>query len=281
MNRLQKKCFMATAGFHLLLLLILVIGPAFFRPQPKTDDSQVLDVIPSNLIDAQFNQGVRGAQPPPPTPVVTPPPPQPQPVQPPPPKAVEPTPSFVERMEKMLKPEPEKPVKPDLTPVVKPPKAEPHKIQVNKQLVKRDASQNTSKPDNSAAKARALQKALQNLKDNFSESTKVDMPGTGAASYASYDSAVKSIYYQAWMQILLDTVSKDGENVIAQITIASDGTVVSANIVTPSGDPKVDQSVQRTLERVKYIAPFPEGVTQKERSYTINFSTTVANQMLQ
>ena len=61
MNRLQKKCVIATAGIHLLLLLILLVGPAFFNPQPKPDDTQVLDVIPANLIDAAFNSGVRGA----------------------------------------------------------------------------------------------------------------------------------------------------------------------------------------------------------------------------
>ena len=73
MNRLQKKCVIATAGFHLLLLVILFVGPAFFNSEPKTDDSQVLDVIPANLIDAAFNSGVKNATPPAPTPIVTPP----------------------------------------------------------------------------------------------------------------------------------------------------------------------------------------------------------------
>ena len=75
MNRLQKKCILATAGIHLLLLVILLVGPAFFEPRPKPDDLQVLDVIPANLIDAPFTSGVRNAQPPAPTPVATPPPP--------------------------------------------------------------------------------------------------------------------------------------------------------------------------------------------------------------
>ena len=69
MNRLQKKCVIVTAGIHLLLLLILIVGPAFFSPKPKDDDLQVLDVIPANLIDAPFNSGVANAAPPPPAPV--------------------------------------------------------------------------------------------------------------------------------------------------------------------------------------------------------------------
>ena len=68
MNRLQKKCVMATAGVHLLLLVILFVGPAFFYSRPKADDLQVLDVIPAHLIDAAFNSGVANAQPPPPAP---------------------------------------------------------------------------------------------------------------------------------------------------------------------------------------------------------------------
>src|ERR1019366_8843807 len=84
MNRLQKKCVIGTAGVHLLLGVILVVGPAFFYSKPKADDLQVLDVIPANLIDAAFNSGVANAAPPPPAPVTPPPPPPPTPVVTPP-----------------------------------------------------------------------------------------------------------------------------------------------------------------------------------------------------
>ena len=52
MNRLQKKCVIATTGFHLLLLVILFVGPAFFWSQEKPDDTPVLDMIPANLVDS-------------------------------------------------------------------------------------------------------------------------------------------------------------------------------------------------------------------------------------
>ena len=58
----------------------------------------------------------------------------------------------------------------------------------------------------------------------------------------------------------------------ATVTIASDGTVLSARILKPSGDASVDRSVQRTLDRVTFIAPFPEGAKDKQRTYTINFN---------
>src|SRR5215469_16436602 len=125
MNRLQKKCVIGTAGIHLLLLTILIFGPAFFNRQPKTDNT-VLDVIPANLVDAALNSGVRDAQAPQPTPIPPsllqpPPPPQPAPepkvVQPPTP-APSPSPSLLKAFEEYFshtKPPPT--VTPDMKPV--------------------------------------------------------------------------------------------------------------------------------------------------------------------
>ncbi len=154
MNRLQKKCLIATAGFHLLLILALVFGSAFFTERDKPDETQTLTVIPITTIEEAFNSGVKGAQPPPPTPVVTPPepqpkpqptpePPQPKPVVTPPPK---PTPTFVKRVEEFFKPEPKpepaKPVTDDAKPVDKPAKPEKpkHEIKVSLKPVTRNTS---------------------------------------------------------------------------------------------------------------------------------------------
>ena len=153
MNRLQKKCVIATAGFHLLLLTILIVGPAFFNPQPKPDETQLLDVIPANLIEAAFNSGVRGATPPPPAPIVPPPPtpvpptPAVQPTPPPPvPKpVVPPPPTITERIEKLFTPEP-KPV--PVKPAPEKPEPKPHQIQVNTQLVARTPPKPSTTPDN-------------------------------------------------------------------------------------------------------------------------------------
>ena len=56
MNRLQKKCVIATAGFHLLLLVILLSARLFLRRRTKPDDHAVLDMIPANLIDAALER---------------------------------------------------------------------------------------------------------------------------------------------------------------------------------------------------------------------------------
>ena len=266
MNRLQIKCLMIFAGGHLLLLLILIVGPAFFNPTPKPDDSQVLDVIPANLIDAAFNSGVKNAQPPAPTPIIQ--PPQPQPIPPAPKPVMTPAPTFAQRVENFFTPEP----KPDLTPDEKNPP--PKKIELTpvvRNVPKNSATQNQQ--DNSKQqklRQQEIQNAIRNLKNNFTVSTTVDMPGDSSVAYANYASVVKSVYDQAWT--LPDTVANDDENVKVSVTIASDGTVVTAHIITPSGDSPVDSTVQRTLDRVQFIAPFPSGTTDKERTYIINFN---------
>ena len=275
MNRLQKKCVIATAGIHLLLLLVLLFGSAFFSPRPKPDETQLLDVIPSTTVDVALNSGVRNPTPPAPAPEpVIVPPPQPvpptpavQPVpQPPEPKpVVTPPPTIPERLANFFKPEP-KPVKP----APETPEPKPHQIQVNTQLVARVAPKVSATPDNSQQTARLLNNTIKNLRNNLSSPTEVTLRGDSTVAYANYDSVVKSIYDRAWT--LPDSIANDDENVKVIVTIASDGTVISAHIIERAGDAPVDNSVQRTLDRVTFIAPFPDGATDKERSYTINFN---------
>ncbi len=272
MNRLQKKCAITIVGFHLLLLVILIVGPGFFAPKPKADDLQILDVIPAHLIDAAFSSGVRNATPPPPVPVITPPqpaPPLPQPAVTPPP-----APPRVET------PEPIQPVVKEATPEPKP--AEKPKIQINTQLVTRNATKNTASARQQndlqrqqQMRARAIQNAIRSLKNNFTSATKIDVPGTGSVSYASYDAVVKSVYERTMNTFLPNEIANDNEITKVRVTIASDGTVTSSRIVAPSGDPVWDAAVQHTLDRVTYIAPFPEGATEKERTYPISFNPQV------
>lgn len=287
MNRLQKKCLIATAGFHLLLLLILIVGPGFFRETPKPDDTPLLDVIPGITIEEKLTSGVKSAQPPPPAPpVITPPPPvihpqpqvQPQPTPPPPaPAPVTPAPSIVEKMENFFKPEPVTPA-PDDTPKPVEHKQQKHEIKVDLTTVNRttlEKSQVHKTSDDSQRRAeqereREIQSAVRNLEKNFTPSTKVEMPGTSSVSYASYASIIKTIYTRAWTPP--DNAANDEANIRVSITVSSDGTVESAHIVDPSGDSGVDDSVQRTLDRVTFIAPFPDGSTEKEKTFIINFN---------
>jgi TonB family protein len=280
MNRLQKKCLITTAGFHLLVVTLVCCSGFFtFTRKSKPDDTPLLTVIPANLIDAEFNSGVKGAQPPAPTPTAPPQPPEPQPPQPKPPEPVKP-------VEPVKPPEPT-PIKPqklspdDLKPtkpVERPVKPEPKKPEISLKPVVRNTPKVT---DTTAAEAarekrerearlRAITSAARAIKDNSSTSTTVDMPGTGSVSYANYASVVKSIYTQAW--IPPDDTASDDANTRVSVTIGSDGTVISSRILNPSGDSRVDGSVQRTLDRVTFVAPFPDGAKEKQRTFIINFN---------
>ena len=273
MNRLQKKCVIATAGFHLLLLVILFVGPAFFWARERPDDTPVLDMIPANLVDAA-STGVQNAQPPPAPAAVTqqpqpaPPPPQPQPTPPLPTPVVQPAPmpapTLTERVEKFFKPEPAKPAP-------APTENQPHKPKVNLTLTTRTVPKNNATstkptPDNS----KAIKSAITALRKNLSSSTTIDLPGNSSVSAANYAQVVKSVYEQAWTPP--DDTASDDAIIKVRVTIASDGTVISAHVIEPSGDASVDVSVRNTLDRVQFIEPFPSGSTDKERTYTINFN---------
>jgi len=292
MTRLQKKCLIAAAGTH-LLLVVVVLCSGFIKPRPTPDSSDVLTVIPANLVDALVKSGVRGAQPPPPTPIVQPPTPAPQ----PPPPQPQPEPPKPE----VQPPEPPKPeIQPeDLRPVElpepKPPKK--HEIKPELTVVTRTVPKVT---DNTAADAeaeaaakakaakeakrlraervRAFERAASSIRDNASSATTVEMPGTSTVAYANYSSVVLSIYTEAWR--VPDSSTSDDAIVKASVTIARDGHVVESHIVDRCGDSSVDNSVQKTLDRVRQIPPFPDDSTDKERTYIINFNLKAKRQML-
>ncbi|HEV2320040.1 MAG TPA: TonB family protein [Verrucomicrobiae bacterium] len=283
MNRLQKRCVIGTAGIHLLLLTILIFGPAFYNRQPKTDNT-VLDVIPANLVDAALNSGVQGAQAPPPQvapipPSLLQPPPQPAPkvVQSPEPSEV-PTPSLLDRFKEMFKPaNPTAPTPtPDLKPVKRTETSHDDNIKVNLTKVRRKDS-STANPDNSS-NARAIKSELRSLSHNLSSATRIDMPGNRSTASASYDAVVRSIYLRAIVANLPAQVTHNNEHTLAKVTIARDGTVISATIISPSGDPVWDNAVQRTLDQVTFVAPFPEGAAEQQRTYPLDFNPQVAKE---
>ena len=284
MNRLQKKCLIATAGFHLLLVLVVLFGAAFFTSHEKPDEMTLLTVIPPNLIDAAFNSGVKAVQPPaptPPQPVQPPQPPQlkPEPVKQPDPEPVKPTPTLVEKVKDFFKAEPQK-LSPDaLEPVDKPAKPAPKKREISLKPVIRKTPivADTTAADEARdakrerdARLKAIANAARSIKNNASSATTVEMPGTGSVSYANYASVVKSVYEQAWTPP--DDSSSDDANIKVSVTIGSDGTVITSRVLDASGDARVDGSVQRTLDRVNFVAPFPDGAKEKQRTFIINFN---------
>jgi TonB family protein len=104
----------------------------------------------------------------------------------------------------------------------------------------------------------------------LSPSTKIELqgPGGGGVPYGNFLAAVKKIYTDAWE--VPEGVSDDAAATVS-VTIARDGTVISARIIKSSDNSKVDQSVQTVLDRVKYAAPLPENAKEDQRTVNIVF----------
>lgn len=269
MDRTQKKCLFASVGIHSLLLLILLVGPAFLvsrdtQPEPM----EILEILDATLVDAAVAGGGN--------PNVAPlPPAEAPPVQPP--KQPEPKPE--------PKPEPAPP--PDLARVEK--KRSPDSLEVTsekkrafefKEIVRKPSQKTQAQivaekreREQSAAReklARQLAQAANSIKPSSSTAVEAYGPGGGGEVYMSYDQFVRGVYWRAW-EPPEDTASDDSI-ARATVTIASDGKVTFFRITKPSGDAAVDRSVLRALERVKFVAPFPKGAKDRERTYNLNFN---------
>jgi protein TonB len=236
-------------------------------------------------VDKLANSGVPDPTPPPPTQINEPPQQQPQ-VQPPP-KAVEPVkpvepPKPPEQTQPEdtrpaeipePKPKPEHKVKVDLTPAVRKPNKEPNKVQDNSEA---EAEKEAKERERILQqRSSAYRSAITSLKHNLTTDTEIKMPGNSSESYANYGLAVVSAYHHAW--ISPDNMATASAVVSFSVTIARDGSVLSSHIVTSSGDSNVDNAVQRLLDRVTFVAPFPEESSDRERTYHIDFNATRVN----
>ena len=275
MSRLQKKCFIGATGMHLLLVVVLLVGPAFFV-EDQIDDSDVITFIPDILTDKPFsNPGATAPRLAPSQPeqkhpqqIVEPPKPPPpaeperqQPRDPDPPKVVTP---------KVNKPDPD-----SLEPK---PEKKTSKVQVSDKVVKlpRDTKATTKPPTVSTAsnqRSQQVNTALRNIRGNLSTTTKVEMPegpgGGSGVSYANYAQEVRRVYTEA---VRIPPDAEDESAVIkVRVTIARNGTVVSSSIISPSGSPQLDRAIQATLDRVTFVAPFPQGAKDSQRTFIISF----------
>ena len=267
MNRLQKKCFVASTAFHLSLALILLVGPGFLAANKQAEDRPPINFVPRETIDELLSGGgspnARPPQPQPPAP--QPPAPQPQP------------------RAQLIEPARPAPARPDLS-ESKPARKLP---EVSLKPVSRSKSPPTNKPkpaantdaQSSAADekrmllANAAKGAAQNIRNQTSEPTTVEMdfgPGGGGVTYANFLDALKKVYSDAW--IVPDGVTDDEATAKARVTIARDGTVVDAHIIRPSGNSLADASVEMALRRVKTAVPLPKSAKEDQRTVTITFN---------
>jgi TonB family protein len=307
MDRLQKKCIIASTAFHSLLVGLLVFGSALM-PTPHEAPVQLLKVYRSEDVSAALSSGgspdvqvapnpLPPAAPVNPKPEVTPPPkPAPEPAKP---KPVEPV---VKPIPEPPKPETHnfisdlfKPSKPDK--VTKPPKEDvaekpkPHKIEIDKISLKPVVRNKNEKTDQAqaAADARArdqrrkiakeITTAYNTIGKNISSSTPIDMPpgvgGEGPVS-VNYGSIISSKYDAAWSPPT--DVEESLATAEARVTIARDGSVISAHISKSSGNASLDRSIENALSAVTYIEAFPASFKQQQITVTVPFNLRTKRQ---
>lgn len=261
MSRLQRRCLLWSALGHAGLLATALLGSAFFapsRPPEFLEPVTVLEFIPDELVDA--NLAHPGGPAPEPTPVAaaepTPPAPRPKPA-------------------KSSSPPPEPTAQPTVQPEPQRPRWRPSKqIKVDLSRRTRRSSPSTPAPSQRTSRelARAFEESMHRLGQTFRRDLSFSVPGAGGASYASYAAYVKSVYDRAWREPPATDV-RAGATVKARIVIARDGTVVSAEIIQPSGDPALDRSVREALNRVHNIGrPFPAAARDDRRTFILNFN---------
>jgi len=268
---------MTSTALHLLLLLVLLVGSAFVREIQPPPTLPLLDVIPTHLVDEAIRGG--GSPPPAVVPKSEPAPAKTPPRKPPAKPADKPPVKPVDKPEekpKAMVPKPviEKPKKTEDPPPRRSTMKKSNQIKVSKVPVKSPVT--TSKtPDVSKVASRVdrqISQSATSVRDSLSKATTIEMPGFGGPAYANWLDAVQKIYDGAWddPRSVDDTSAK----VRVRITVARNGKIVSSKILSKSGIPALDISVQKALNQVERLGvpKFPQGAKEIQRNITINFS---------
>jgi TonB family protein len=280
MNRVQKRCLIGSATFHLLLLGILLFGSAFLEPGDKSPPVQAFHVFDSTQVTDALTSGGNPnvTQPLPPAPVAAPTPPQPVNVPTPP---TPPTPQVTHR-----EPTPPEPLPRRTEQAEEPPTPTQHHVvldpnelkPIKRSQVKQPKDSDASDAKRKALEARKLRIALGIAADRIDKGTASHLPtveeqagpGGGGPLSMNYRDAVASIYTDAWSPPA--DLDDESATVVVSVTIDRDGNVMSGHIIKPSGNAAMDQSIQNTLDKVTFVKPFPAGTTEQQRTFTIKFN---------
>ena len=261
MGRLKRSCVVGSVVFHALILAMLVLGPMLLAK--REEKVRVIDLVPSAVVDKLLAPAAPVAPPPAPAP----------------PKAKQPEPK---KIQPKPKPKP-KPVPPKSKPRPKPkpkkvtlkPKPKPKpKIKVNlNSNVRRPDTQKIKAQKEAAKRARQAeakrQAALNKLQTKLSGRTSVNVPHGRYAS-ANYESFIR----QKYMDATIHPGAISGDPVVkVRLVIARNGTVLSARITGKSGVASWDHSVQKALDRVRFIKPFPASMKGSQQTFDLNFNS--------
>jgi outer membrane biosynthesis protein TonB len=290
MTRLQKKCLAGAVCFHGLIVVVL-LATAAFRSEPSITEPHLLNLV--NLSAPIVDRPDTGGTPVPAAAI-------PKPASP----AVHPAPSAPP--ETHPRPNPTEPPKtavktPPKQAAVKPASAKPAAEPAPTKRGTATAVSTSAKPppktaDSSAHEKAAAQAAAQTaaretarkeaqeiarsfaaLDSTLSSKDPRDkvvlLPGEGGGeAFVNYRTAIFNAYYQAWKNPEDTTHSLAVADV--EIVVARNGDILSSKFLKKSGDPSVDQSVQRALDQVERqgLPPFPPSAEDSQRTFIIRFN---------
>ncbi|RZO54908.1 MAG: TonB C-terminal domain-containing protein [Limisphaerales bacterium] len=250
MGKLKRSCLAGSFVLHAMIIALLVLGPMLLAK--RQEKIQVIDLIPSEIVDQILSPKVSVT--PPTTTKTKPTPPKPKPVKITKPKPTPPKPKPV----KITKPKPQ--IKVNLKPTIRRPDSSKVKAQ-------QEAAERARKAY--AKRQETLNNSINRLSSNLSRSTAVNAP-LGRLAAANYESLIRKKYMDATFHpgaINRDPVVK------VRLVIARSGNVLSAQIINNSGVTSWNRAVQKSLDRVKHIAPFPKSISGSKKTFTLNFNS--------
>lgn len=287
MSRTQKKALIASGSLHLLLLIILIVAPAFLIKKEEPVDQTVLTLVNTEISDQPPSQPILS------TPEPTPPVENPEPT-PPPVARPEPTP----KPEPVVKPpeprpEPKKPIEKKPAPVVpkkqetKPIKVEPPKrskavpVKISTKIITDSTATKKAQAERdrkAAAEQRekreaAFASAKPNLADKFKPGLNftATTTGTTGVTYNEYDAHVRAVYMRHWHPP--SGISTSSATVTVKVIIKKDGSVKFARITGRSGNSKLDSNITDLIKKITNVnKTFPSGAKETERTYIIDFN---------
>ena len=252
MGKLKRSYLAGSLVLHTVILALLVLGPMLLAK--REEKVQVIDLIPSEIVDQIMAPKTSLAPPAPSPPKPKPAPPKPKPVKitKPKPKPVPPKPKPV----KITKPQ----IKVNLKPTVRRPDS-------NKIKAQQEAAERARRAD--AERQQAINKSINKIDSKLSGATTVNAP-LGRMAAANYESLIRKKY----MDATFHPGAISGDPVVkVRLVIARSGSVLSAQIINSSGVTSWDRAVQKSLDRVKHIAPFPKAISGSQKTFTLNFNS--------
>ena len=235
MGKLKRSCLAGSFVLHTMIIALLVLGPMLLAK--RQEKVQVIDLIPSEIVDQILSPKVSVT--PPTTTQTKPTPPKPKPV-------------------KITKPKPQ--IKVNLKPTIRRPDSS--KVKAQQEAAERARKANAKRQE-------TLNNSINRLSSNLSRSTAVNAP-LGRLAAANYESLIRKKYMDATFHpgaINRDPVVK------VRLVIARSGNILSAQIINNSGVTSWDRAVQKSLDRVKHIAPFPKSISGSKKTFTLNFNS--------